>query len=387
MTTSDERMVIRTNGVYDPETGEFGSGVVIIDGETIAKVCEDVPEDIETVFETDGYALPGLIDAHSHCSIRPWEGKQIAQLAAHRTTATVRAVNNLQADLKAGTTTLRSMGEEGYLDVRLAETERTGEINAPTILPSGVPLTPTDGHANAGTSADGVEGVRKLVRENMREGATHTKFMGTGGIISDTGPLRSQYARDEIATLIKETHRHGKPVATHAYGGEGAIVAIEEGVDTIEHAARFSEEELNLVTDNEQFLVGTFAIYFHERGIEAEARDDPALMEALREVREDLKSSWRRILDMDVDVAVGTDSVRGAMSFEIESLVEFGATPERALAAATIDAARCARCADVVGSVESGKRADLLIVEDDPRESIDVLRNPVAVFHRGARVA
>jgi imidazolonepropionase-like amidohydrolase len=221
----------------------------------------------------------------------------------------------------------------------------------------------------------------------MREGATHTKFMGTGGIISDTGPLRPQYSRPEVEALIEETHRHDKPVATHAYGGEGAIVAIEAGVDTIEHASRFGEEELDLVEGGDQFLVGTSAIYFHERGIEGEARMKAGLMEPLREVREDLEASWRRILERDVNVAVGTDSVRGAMPFEIEKLIEFGASPERAIAAATIDAARCVRREGTVGSIEPGKRADVVLLEDDPRENTDVLWDPIAVFHRGERVA
>lgn len=387
MTGPDGEVAVQTSGVYDPESGSFGPGTVVVDGETVTDVCREPPEGVNVVLETDGYALPGFVDAHSHCSIRPWEGDQMAQLAAHRTTATVKSVNNLRTDLAAGTTTLRSMGEEGYLDVRLAAAEREGEFDGPTVLASGVPLTPIDGHANAGTSTDGPVAVRERVRENMREGATHTKFMGTGGIISDTGPLRPQYSRAEIAALIDETHRHDNPVATHAYGGEGAIVAIEEGVDTIEHATRFGETELELVEGGDQFLVATSAVYFHERGIEAEARGDETLMEALEEVRGDFEASWRQILDADVNVAVGTDSLRGAMPFEIEKLIEFGATPQEAIAAATIDAARCARCAETVGSVEPGKRADLVIVDDDPRERTETLREPAAVFHRGTRVA
>lgn len=382
-----ERRAVRTTGLYDPESSTYDRSVVVFESGTIVDVRDDVPNDVPLVADHDGYAVPGLVDAHSHATIRPWEGDQLGQLGAHRTTATVRAITNLQTDLEAGTTTMRLMAEEGYLDVRLAEAEAAGEIESPRLLPSGIHLTPTDGHGMVHSATDGVEEIRRRIRENMREGATHTKYFATGGVSSDTGsPGRSQYSREEVQAIVEETHRHEKHVATHAHGGAGARMAIEEGVDTIEHASLFGDEEIDLLEGSDQFVVGNFAIGSHPQGIEAGDADNPAIMAKLHESREKSTDAWRAILDADVNIALGTDSMHGFMDYEIGKLVELGATPERALNAATLDAARAINREDEVGSIEKGKRADLVLVDGDPTEEVAALSDPVGVFKDGAEV-
>lgn len=384
---ADEPIAIRTAGIYDPGAGGYTRSVVVFRDGRVSELRDDVPGDIAAV-EHDGYAIPGLVDAHSHATIRPWEGDQLGQLGADRVTATVRAVDNLQRDLAAGTTTMRLMAEEGYLDVRLAEAERDGELRSPRLLPSGVHLTPTDGHGMVRTATDGVDEIRRRIRENMREGATHTKFFATGGVSSDTGsPGRAQYSREEVRAIVEETHRHERPVATHAHGGPGARVAIEEGVDTIEHANLFGDEEISLVAGSEQFVVGNFAIGSHPRGIEAGDGDNPAIMAKLEASRERSAEAWRAILDADVNVALGTDSMHGFMHYEVATLVDLGASPERALNAATLDAARAIDREDEVGSVTPGKRADLVVLDGDPLADLSVLEAPAAVYKDGERVA
>lgn len=383
----DEPIAIRTNGIYDPDAGEYTYSVVVFQDGRVGELRDDVPRDIG-VIEHDGYAIPGLVDAHSHATIRPWEGDQLSQLGADRVTATVRAVENLRTDLEAGTTTMRLMAEEGYLDVRLAEAERDGELRGPRLLPSGIHLTPTDGHGMVHTATDGVDEIRRRIRQNMREGATHTKFFATGGVSSDTGsPGRAQYSREEVRAIVEETHRHEKPVATHAHGGSGARVAIEEGVDTIEHANLFGDEEISLVSGSDQYVVGNFAIGSHPRGIEAGDGDNPAIMAKLEESRARSAEAWQAILEADVNVALGTDSMHGFMHYEIATLAELGASPARALNAATLDAARAIDRDDEVGSVTLGKRADLVLLDGDPLADLSVLEAPAAVFKDGEPVA
>lgn len=384
-----DRAAIRTAGLVEPDSGRVTKSVIVLEGETVVELRDDVPADVPVVLDSDGYALPGFVDSHSHATIRPWEGDQMAQLRAHRTVATVRAVNNLQEDLAAGTTTMRLMGEEGYLDTNLAALERQGELRAPTLHPSGIILTPSDGHALAETATDGPDALRTRIRTNMREGATHTKFVGSGGIISDTGALRSQYSSEEVRAIIEETHRHNKPAAAHAHGGPGLKVPLETGVDSLEHATRLDDDDLAHLDGGDQFAVGTFAIFFHERGIEGEAAQQATsrLMDALEGIRTDCAETWQRVVDADVNVALGTDSVRGSMAFEVMKLVEFGATPARAIRAATLDGARLLRCSDHVGRIAPGYRCDLLVVLENPLENVSTLQEPTAVFHRGQRVA
>lgn len=391
MTATDsdipELRAVRTEGIYAPQESGYDGSVVVFDGEHVSEIRDDVPNDVPVVADHDGYAIPGLVDAHSHATIRPWEGDQIGQLGAHRTTATVKAVNNLSTDLAAGTTTMRLMAEEGYLDVRLAEAEQAGEIESPRLLPSGIHLTPTDGHGMVHTATDGVDQIRQRIRENMREGATHTKFFATGGISSDTGsPGQSQYSREEVQMIVEETHRHEKHVATHAHGGAGARLAIEAGVDTIEHASLFTDEEIGMLEGSDQYVVGNFAIGSHPRGIEAGDGDNPAIMAKLNESREKSAEAWRKILDADLDIALGTDSMHGFMYYEVGKLVELGATPEQALNAATLDAARAICRADEVGSLDPGKRGDLVLLADDPTQNTETLDDPVGVFKNGEQI-
>lgn len=385
---NESRVAVRTEGIYDPQTGGYEHAVAVFDDGRVTEVRDDVPNDVELVADHEGFAIPGLVDAHSHATIRPWEGNQIGQLGAHRTTATVRAVNNLRVDLEAGTTTMRLMAEEGYLDVRLMEAEQVGELVGPRLLPSGIHLTPTDGHGMVHSATDGVDEIRRRIRENMREGATHTKFFATGGVSSDTGsPGQAQYSREEVQAIVDETHRHERHVATHAHGGAGAVMAIEEGVDTIEHASLFGDEEIDRLEGSDQYVVGNFAIGSHPNGIEAGDADNPAIMAKLRESRERSAEAWRAILQADINIALGTDSMHGYLDYEVETLVELGATPRRALDAVTIDAARAIDRADEVGSVEPGKRADLVLLEGDPLDDPAALGEVGGVFKDGVRVA
>lgn len=382
-----EPFAVRTTGIYDPEAGDYPRSVAVIDEGRVVELRDDVPRDMEAI-DHDGIALPGLVDAHSHATIRPWEGDQIGQLGADRVSAAIRAVNNLRTDLEAGTTTMRLMAEEGYLDVRLAEAEQAGELVSPRLLPSGIHLTPTDGHGMVHTATDGVDEIRRRIRANMREGATHTKFFATGGVSSDTGSAgQAQYSREEVRAIVDETHRHERPVATHAHGGEGARMAIEEGVDTIEHANLFGDEEVSMVAGTDQYVVGNFAIGSHPEGIEAGDADNPAIMAKLKESREHSARAWQAILDADVNIALGTDSMHGFMHYEIAKLVELGASPERALNAATLEAARAIGRVDDIGSLEPGKRADLVLLDGDPLEDLSVLEAPAGVIKDGVRVA
>lgn len=384
---SDE-FAVRTKGIFDPNSGEYERSVAVINDGIITQIRDDVPEDVQLRFEHDGYAIPGLVDAHSHATIRPGEGDQLGQLGADRTVAAVRATNNLWEDLRSGVTTMRLMGEEGYLDVRLAELEESDELDAPRLLPSGIHLTPTGGHALVDTPTDGEEAIRRRIRRNVQEGATHTKFFATGGVSTDTGALgRALYTDAEIAAIVDESRRQGVHIAAHAHGGSGASAAIDAGVDTIEHASLLSDEDIESLSDSDQFAVSTFAISAHEDGIRKGEADNPAVLQKLEESSEQREATWEAILDAGCNVAVGTDSMHGLLWFEIESLVEFGASAEEALAAATIDAARCIECEEAVGSVSPGKKADIVFVDADPLEELSTVSNPVGVLKDGQLVA
>ena len=376
-----------TAGVYHPDEERVGPGVVCIEGGTVTELRDDPPAGATVALETDGYVLPGLVDAHSHGPIRPGEGDQLGQMRADPATQAVRAAANLRRDLEAGTTTIRLLGCEHRLDLRLAESERAGDLDAPRILPCGGHFTPTNGHGHALTATDGPDAIRRRVRELVAAGAHQVKYFATGGVSSSTGGLsHAPYTDEEAAAVVDEAHRQGVHVAAHAHGGAGARQAVEVGVDTIEHAGALSAEELDLLAASDAHAVGTFTILHDPDGIEGGDADDPAIMAKVEEAREREREVWTDLLARDVPVALGTDSMHGKLPDEVAHLVDLGAGPERAVRAVTTEAARAARVEASAGRVAPGRPADLVVVADDPTENPETLRSPEAVFKGGRRV-
>jgi imidazolonepropionase-like amidohydrolase len=375
---------IQTQGVYHPDDASIDGTVLVFDGGIVTAVRDDVPNDAELIADYQGYALPGLVDAHSHASIRPWEGNQIDQLCTDSAIQAVRSTANLRTDLKAGTTTMRLMGEERYLDIQLADLARSGELTAPRLLPSGVPLTPTGGHGHALTATDGPEEIRRRVRKNVDAGAHHIKYFATGGVSSDSGAVDTPtYSDEEVKAIIAEANRQGVHVAAHAHGGAGAEQAIDLGVDTIEHGGALEAPLLEMLDGSNRHVVGTFSILHHPQGIEGGDGDKPGTMQKVTKAREQEEETWTELLSRDIDVALGTDSMHGHLADEVEHLVSLGATPERALRAVTTEAARAARVDNRVGSLEPGKSADVVIVADHPKKTPETLKDPIAVLKQG----
>ncbi len=378
---------IRTSGVYHPDREVVEGTVILVEDGRVVDVRDDVPNDATLVHDSDSYALPGLVDAHSHAPIRPGEGDQLGQMRANPVEQTVRAVENLRRDLEAGTTTMRLMGCEHGLDVHLATLERDGSLVSPRLLPTGGHLTPTAGHGMALTATDGPEAIRRRIREHVAAGAHHVKYFATGGVSSAEGSLdEAPYSTAEVEAIVDEAHRHGRHVATHAHGGTGARQAIDAGVDTIEHGAALSTDDLDALEAGESHVVGTFTILHSAEGIEAGDADSPAVMANLEAARERERETWTALLDRDVDVALGTDSMHGHLPGEVDHLLSRGASPERAIRAVTTEAARAARVVDA-GHLSPGAHADVLLVADPPVDRPATLAEPRAVVKGGEVVA
>jgi imidazolonepropionase-like amidohydrolase len=342
--------------------------------------------DAEIVDLRNRFVMPGLVDAHSHASIVPGDGNQSGQMRQPALRQALRATANLRLDLAAGTTTMRLMAEEHFLDVELREAVATGVIAGPRLLCATRGITASNGHGRALSSFDGVDEIRRGVRENFAHGADHIKIFATGGVSSTHSSVAAAvYSRAEVAAAVEEADRVGSYVGAHALGGPGLRLAIEEGVSTIEHGQLASDEDLALMIDHGAWLVCTFSILFHPTGIEQGDARDPAIMAKVREVRGVVEARFPGLLSSGVRFAVGTDSMHGLMPYELESLVRLGVAPRDALVAGTLRGAQACRVADDTGTIEVGKRADLIALEADPLADILALRQ-VALVMQGGRV-
>ncbi|MDP9356695.1 MAG: amidohydrolase family protein [Chloroflexota bacterium] len=366
-------------------------GVVLVDGERIAAVgpasAIDVPRDADVLDRTGEFLMPGLIDAHTHITIIPGLGNQIGQLAQPIERQTMRGVGNLRRMLDSGVTTARVMGEERWLDVAFREEIERGTIAGPRLLISTRPITQSNGHGRALSAFDGVDEVRKGARENLHAGADFLKMFVTGGVSSTRGGgiTKASYSREEIRACVEEAERAGTYVAAHAIGGPGIRLGVEEGIRTIEHGSMATDDDLALIKEKGAWVVLTQAILLHPTGIEQGDRDNPVIMAKLHDARGRATERLRAIVASGVRLSVGTDSMHGLLPFEIQRLVDWGATPHDALLAATRGAAECCRIEDQVGTLVPGKRADLITLAENPLEDIAAVERTRLVMKGGER--
>ena len=343
-----------------------------------------VPPGAETVDLGDRFVMPGLIDAHSHISIVPGLGDQIGQLRQAAVPQALRATANLRRDLFAGTTTMRVMSEESFLDLDVREAIEGGVIPGPRLLCGTRGITASNGHGRAHSAFDGVDEIRRGVRENFQRGADHVKIFMTGGVASAGTTLKAcVYTRDEVRAAVEEAERVGKYAAAHAHGGPGLRLSVEEGVSTIEHGALATDEDIALMKERNTWLVCTFSIFLHPNGIEQGDGRNPAIMEKMRWARRVVDENFPRHLATGVRFALGTDAVHGQMPFEMATLVRLGVSPKDALLAATRWSAEACRVQDQVGSLAVGKRADLIAIDGDPLKDIAAMRRVRLVMKDG----
>jgi imidazolonepropionase-like amidohydrolase len=357
--------------------------VVVIDGRT-ASVGAAAPPGAETLDLGDRFVMPGLVDCHSHASIVPGLGDQLGQLCRGPVPQALAATRNLRLDLAAGTTTMRIMGEEHFVDVELRDAIEAGTITGPRLLIAGRGLAANNGHGRALASYDGVDEVRRGARENLRRGANHVKIFVTGGVSSPgTTPTSSAYTREEIRAAVEEADRVGTYAAAHAHGGPGLRLAVQEGVGTIEHAALADDEDIALMIERRVWLICTFAIFMHPNGIEQGDGQRPAIMDKMRWARRVVAETFPRHLASGVRFACGTDSVHGAMPFELQTLVRLGVSPREALLAGTRRGAEACRVDKDVGTLEPGKRADLIAIDGDPLKDMAAMERVSLVMKDG----
>lgn len=376
-------------------TEPVDDAVVLIEGKKILKVGRqgevEIPPDAEVLDATGKTVMPGLIDAHVHImsaefDIQKW-------LTMPLTFTFYEAIHNMRATLEAGITTIRDAGGAD-LGVKMA-VER-GLITGPRMVISVSMLSQTGGHGDdywpVGVEiplyypgkpeliCDGPVEARRATRRAIRAGADVIKIASSGGVLSPTTePDVAQFRMDELRAIVEEAHAAHKRVMSHAQSNAGILNALKAGVESIEHGIYVDDECIEMMLAQGSYLVPT--LYAPVAVLEVAERTGRLPEYALRKTKQVLEDHQKNIAGAakaGVKIVMGTDSGidgHGNNARELALLTEIGLSPMQAIVATTKTAAECLVLEDKIGTLETGKLADVLVVNGDPLADIKVLED------------
>ncbi len=334
-----------------------------------------------------GIVLPGLIDSHVHISLAPTLTGIYDIEEEPVTRSLIRAAHGAGLLLRAGITTARDVGSREGVAIDIAAAQRDGDLAGARILAAGRGLTPPGGHGQAmAVEVRGAEEVAAAVRAEHERGADLIKLFPTGGVLgAGTHGFDVVMTLEEMRAAVETAHELDIHVAAHVHGTEGIEIALEAGIDTIEHGTGARREQSERMLEDGVALVPTLVPLVALRQRELDLPRD--LMKRANEVAAIQSESVATAIEVGVRVLPGTDAGTpfnppGQLVQEMELLVELGMSPHEVIVAATSAAADTFGWDDV-GVLAIGNVADLLLVDDDPIENLGTLSWPATIIQDG----
>ena len=398
--------VVRAARLFDGTgSAPVANGVVIVTGNKITAVGSDlaVPANAKVIDLGDATLLPGFIDCHVHLSDesgpnwyldfytrvmrQPVEQAHYAAMYARRT-------------LEAGFTTVRDVGGDEYINVGLRNAINAGIVPGPRVYTAVHAIGSTGGHADADPlppatgvpqqgpingTCNGPAECRAAVRYQIKYGADVIKFMPSGGVLSLSDPVDApELSQEEMNAIVEEAHAWGRKVAAHCHGDRAARMAIQAGVDSIEHGSFLTPETLALMKEKGTYLVAT--LLAAETVGEKISSFPPAIAVKARAAHDAITSMFRNAVKAGVRIALGTDSAvspHGQNAREFGLMVANGLSPVAALRAGTQSAAQLIGVDDRVGILAAGKLADVVAVPGNPLDDVHATEHVMFVMKDG----
>jgi imidazolonepropionase-like amidohydrolase len=382
--------------------------VIVVEGERIKSVGSAtsirIPSGANVIDLSHSTVLPGLIDCHTHLGSRADRYDPIYEFKDTPFDSAFAAVVNAKKTLEAGFTSVRDVGSEPFLAVDLRDSINEGFIPGPRVVASGPALSITGGHGDLNSFApqvkvemfpderdysisDGAEQIRHTIRAQEKHGVDVIKILATGGVLSHGDkPGAPQYTLEELKVAAETAHMGGRKIAAHAHGAEGIKNAILAGIDSIEHASLADDEDIRLAKEHGTYFV--MDIYNDDYILNEAVKFglDKERVDKERTVGRLQRETFQKAFKAGVKMAFGTDAgvyPHGDNAKQFFYMVKFGMTPAQAIRAATSSAADLIGRAQDVGTIEAGKYADIIAVDNDPLADVRALEHVSFVMKGG----
>lgn len=401
-------LVLKAAHLFDGRSGTLVSpGVVVIQGERIVSVGANpkVAANMRVIDLGDATLLPGFIDAHTHIASDhsdDWAQGFYEGMLRFPVEQSFHAERNARATLRAGVTTVREVGAADFVDVALRNAINQHLAEGPTMLVAAHAIGSTGGHCDGSPIppermkepgplegvCNGPESCRQAVREQMKYGADVIKICASGGVLSEADPVDvPQLTPEELKAIMSEAHTWRRKVAAHAHGDLAAKLAVEAGVDSIEHGSFLTPATLQLMKQKGVYLVPT---RMTQEWVLAKADTYPPKIGGKARAAATAHSEMmKNALKIGVPMAFGTDAAvypHGKNAEEFGDLVALGMAPAAALMTSSIGSARLLGIDADTGTLEAGKYADVVAVKGDVLKDIRATEKPLLVVKHGETV-
>jgi imidazolonepropionase-like amidohydrolase len=362
---------------------------ILIEGERIAAVGVrgDFGTDVDAIQAhfPEGWIMPGLFNAHVHLTFMYLVGDVQNQMAKSQTEDAIHAARVARLLLAQGVTSARDMGGRFGIPIVIRDLISRGELIGPTLTTCGQPLSVTGGHAwDFSLECDGPDGFRRGARTQLKNGADFVKVMAShdpwtpGFNGQDTRP---ELSAAEMQAAVGTAHDWARLATCHVMGSQAIDRAIDAGVDILEHGHYLTIDQAHAMAKRGLYLTPTLSSYDSQTMNRRFGRGD-SWAAAHEQLVAPHRAAIRNAVEAGVGLLVGTDSV-GLYWEEVELLREFGLSPAESLRSCTSTAARAFGTSDRVGTIEAGKRADLVLLGADPLIDARALRNVIQVVKAG----
>lgn len=374
-----KQVCFKNANIVDVLEGRCFAGDVLVEDGRIAAVGEvgPLPEGCRVVEMGGQYLAPGAFNCHTHITIS--SDADMGLIGGSDARLTLLAIQSLQGFLKAGVTFIRDVGGYSGIDILLRDEIRVGRVQGPDMLACGRCICITGGHSwtLCGLQADGAEEMRKATRDQLRAGADWIKVIATGGIMTKgVEPGAQQMDLEEMEAVVREAHKCGAKVCSHAQGASGIRDSVRAGIDSIEHGCYLDGETISRMVEQGTWFCPTLAASHFILYGDSPVKQPDYVIRKTKAVIDSHIRSFKDAYAAGVKICMGTDAgtpsnpPENSCSEYVLMVEKGGLTPLEALRIGTIESAKLCGVEESLGSVTPGKRACFAVYRDDPLQTI-----------------